>query len=293
MAPSAITPTSELKGAAQVKAGSTFLRHLRHGLALLLFSAPFFFESAHSDTSDVFGATKQSEAAMMGIMYDLKQTPDGKPTNVDPGTYCDVLDEYLSKNWDERVLEGYYKVIRPLYTTQIFIPNMDANNAPKAFGAEKTVQPSRWVIHYKAQVTPPADGTYRFWGCADDIMAVAVNGKTSLVGPRPDLPLKNTTWKSTEGDGPQAADDALRAGDWFTAKAGEILDLDVIIGERPGGFFNAFVMIEKQGENYPKDVNGRNILPIFQVAPFDTPVIDDLNSEPKFSKGFPVWKSFQ
>ncbi len=36
---------------------------------------------------------------------------------------------------------------------------------------------------YKAQVSPPAPGTYRFVGIADDILAVGVNGKTMLVSP--------------------------------------------------------------------------------------------------------------
>jgi hypothetical protein len=43
------------------------------------------------------------------------------------------------------------------------------------------VQPSNWIIHYKGQVSPPSAGTYRFWGTADDLIAVAVNGKTELV----------------------------------------------------------------------------------------------------------------
>src|SRR5271167_3791405 len=134
--------------------------------------------------SSAFGKSTQSEAALIGVLYDLKQTQDHKPTNVDPETYSAVIDEFLSKGWDESVLNRYYRVSKPLYTTQIFIPNMNADKAPEAFGAERTVKPSRWVIHYKAQVSPPSGGTYRFWGIADDIMAAAVNGKTVLVGAR-------------------------------------------------------------------------------------------------------------
>jgi len=234
--------------------------------------------------SSVFGQSKQSEAAFMGMLYDLKQTQDHKPTTVDPETYTTVLDEFLSQGWDESVLNRYYRVSKPLYTTQIFIPNMNADKAPEAFGAEKTVKPSRWVIQYKGQVSPPEPGTYRFWGIADDIMAVAVNGKTVLVGCRRDMHMTRTNWHASERDGAHAGDGNLIPGDWFTLKADEIIDLDIIIGERPGGIFNAFVMLEKQGATYETDRRGHPILPIFQIAPYDTPKAPDA----QFATGFPT-----
>ena len=46
--------------------------------------------SGDDDQSSVFGQSKQSEAAFMGVLYDLKQTQDRKPTNVDPNTYSAV-----------------------------------------------------------------------------------------------------------------------------------------------------------------------------------------------------------
>jgi hypothetical protein len=250
---------------------------------------------ADEPAAGVFGEESKSEAALVGVLYDLKQTQDHKATSVDPNSYSKVVQEFLVKNWDESVLNRYYRVSKPLYTTQIFIPNMDANNAPKAFGAEKTVRPSLWVVHYKGQVSPPTEGTYRFWGCADDAFAAAVNGKTVLVACRPDMAVSMTdiTWKSTEKPGGQAADDPLIAGDWFTVKQGEIIDLDVIIGERPGGLFNAFFMVEKQGETYEKDAQGNPILPIFQVAAYETPSDSDLNKQPRFATGFTPWKCYQ
>ena len=216
-------------------------------LAFGFFCALLPIDAARADDSNVFGQETPSEAALVGVLYDLKQTQDHEPTNVTPGSYSDVVEEFLVKGWDESVLNRYYRVSRPLYTTQIFIPNMDANNAPKAFGAEQMVKPSRWIIHYKGQISPPSPGTYRFWGCADDALAVAVNGKTVLVACRPDMKMPKVAWKATDRDGAQAADDPLRPGDWIDFKADDIADLDVIIGERPGGEFNAFLMIEKKG----------------------------------------------
>ena len=244
--------------------------------------------------NSVFGQSQESEAALIGVMYDLKQTQSHQPTNVNAATYyTDVLDIYLGNHWDESVLDKYYRVSRPLYTTQIFIPDMNADEAPKAFGAEKTIQPSRWIIHYKGQVSPPTPGTYRFWGCSDDIIAVAVNGKTMLIATMGSADnLKKMGWAPSEPDGMPAADNRLRPGDWFTVKANEIIDLDIIIGECPGGFFNAFLMIQNQGETYAKDKDGNLILPIFQVATHDTPVLSD-RLQPQFAKAPTPWKSYQ
>ena len=259
------------------------------GLMVTLFSS-----HPRADESDVFGHQTQSEAALMGILYDLKQTQDRQPTNVTPATYFSVLDEFISKGWDESLLDGYYRVSRPIYTTQIFVPEMNADQAPKAFGAEATVKPSRWIIHYKGQVSPPEDGTYRFVGSSDDFIAVAVNGKTELVAPLRGNPEKSfplTGWKSSEPLGLKAADGELCSGDWVAMKVGVPIDLDVIIGERPGGRFNAFLMIEKQGGHY--EMSGTHpILPIFQVAPYDTPVGGHLE-QPEIAKGYPTWKSYQ
>jgi len=268
------------------------MRLSTNALGTLAFFGALFLGTLLSradNDSSAFGQSKQSEAALIGVLYDLKQTQDHKPTNVDPAVYCTVIDEFLSKGWDETVLNRYYRVSRPLYTTQIFIPSMDANQAPKAFGAEKTVQPSRWVIHYKGQVSPPESGTYRFWGIADDVMAVAVNGKTVLVGNRRDTRLPLTNWKASERDGAHAGDGELRPGDWMPLKEDEIIDLDVIVGERPGGIFNAFLMIEKQGASYNTDRRGHPILPIFQIAAYTTPPTHDA----EFATGFPPWKSYQ
>jgi hypothetical protein len=274
---------------------STMAAHIRFLATWLLLAVILLAIGSRlpADT-DTFGQKTQSEAALMGILYDFKQTQDRQPTSVDAESYWKVLDEFFSKGWDETVLNKYYRVSRPLYTTQIFIPQISANEAPKAFGAEATVKPSRWIIHYKGQVSPPEDGTYRFVGSSDDFIAVAVNGKTELIAPLRQLspasfPLTN--WKSTDGFGLPAADGNLVNGDWVTLKAGEPIDLDVIIGERPGGVFNAFLMVEKQGGNY-ETKDGHPVLPIFQVAPYDTPS-GDPGLQPQFSKDSPPWKSYQ
>ncbi len=259
------------------------------GVVLLSFG----MAGACGEETNVFGVAQPISASLMGAFYDLKQTQKHMPTHVSPSLYTKIIDAYLARDWDERVLSPYFQMSTTLYTTQIFIPNMNADAAPKAFHADRTVGPSLWVVHYKGQVSPPAPGTYRFWGCADDALAVAVNGKTVLVACRHDMALPHVTWRSTESPGAQAADDPLIAGDWMTIGPNQIVDLDVLLGERPGGLFNAFLLVEKQGESYPVDGRGHRIFPIFQLAQYQTPMINDLGKEPNFATGYPPWIGYQ
>src|SRR5690606_19880069 len=131
--------------------------------------------SSHA-ADNAFGKEEKTEGALIGIIYDLKQDQHRRPTGIDPAQYPKVVSEFVKKNWDESVLNRFFRPARALYATQLFIPQMSADEAPKAFGVENVVKPAAWVIHYKGQVSPPEDGKYRFLCFADDLMVVAVNG---------------------------------------------------------------------------------------------------------------------
>lgn len=205
-----------------------------------------------------FGSSnKTGEAALIGILYDFKQTQQRQPTKETERTYKGILVEFFKSDWDEAVLNRYFRVTRPVYTTQISIPGMNADEAPKAFGVADVVQPRLWVVHYKGQVAPPEGGLYRFSGYADDIIAVRVNGRLVLVAGRPDCQPPSSVWKAPEADGPGD----LRHGDWIALKAGEVVDFDVLIGERPGGQFSAQLLVSKQGASF-----GGGRPPLFKLA---------------------------
>lgn len=247
------------------------------------------------NTPNVLGQSPAGEAALMGIFYDLKLTASHQTSDITPGNYANVVHEFIAQKWNERVLNRYYRVSQPIYTTQIFDPYMNSDEVPKAFGVEKLVKPTRWLIHYKGQVSAPAPGTYRFWGASDDVLIVAINSKTELVACYPDIQdkVKENCWQQTERDGAQVVNQRLHPGDWFTVGANEIIDFDALTGDRPGGQYYAFLLIEKKGDTYQRDSDHNPILPIFQLAPYNTPVINDLHLQPKFAKGFPVWKCYQ
>jgi len=218
------------------------------------------------------------QAALIGILYDLKQTQQRQPTQETERTYRGVISTFLQSEWDEDILNRYFRVTRPVYTTQIFIPSMNADQAPLAFGVSDVVAPRLWVVHYKGQVAPAVGGIYRFSGEADDIIAVRINGRTVLVAGRPDCLPPKSVWNSSEPES-----HGRRLGDWISLKAGEVVDFDVIIGERPGGQFLALLYIEKQGateSGHP---------PIFKLAPTPAPTRGNFGPDTSWS----VWTAKQ
>jgi hypothetical protein len=243
-----------------------------------------------ADDASAYGVQKSGEAALMGMFYDLKQTQQHTPLAIN---YAKTIDDFLNQNWDESVLNHYYRATRLLYTTQIFIPSIDAEKGTEAFGVTKFVQPDWYLIHYKGQVVVPKDGTYRFAGYGDNVLIIGVNEKTVLVADRADIVLPTFKWTAS-GEGCRAYPDAhIIDGDWLNLKADQIVDLDILIGESSGGKSAFFLMIEKKGEHYEIDQEGRPILPIFQVAPYNTPEVPAGRSAPRFSKEGVIWKCLQ
>ena len=189
------------------------------------------------------GAGQASEAGLIGIFYDMKQTQKREPIDMDRKQFDSVIAKFIDSDWDEGVLKDFYRVPRPLYTTELYIDTINSDDGPKAFGTEKTVQSRKWMVHYKGQVIPPGDGTYRFIGNADDFLGVAVNGKTVLFAIHSAPRVK---WYAKE----QCDVRDFTAGDWFEVKGGKPIDLDIMTGDSPGGQFRCLLGIEKQGVDY-------------------------------------------
>lgn len=243
-------------------------------------------------TEAMFGSREVRSSALVGILYDLKQDQSRKPTKMDIRTYGRVIDEFISKGWDEGVLNRYFRAARPLYTTQVFIPLIPASAAPKAFEVENIVKPSFWIIHYKGQVSAPSSGQWRFWGYGEEVCSVAINGKNVLLSNWREITTPSVGWKSPELPGQRAASGHIKAGDWIELEAGQVVDIDVLIGERGGGVFAAYLLIEKRGETYEK-IDGHPILPVFQLAPYDTPQPKSVKEGPVIAKNGPIWKGLE
>lgn len=244
---------------------------------------------AQPEGASVFGSDKLNESALIGILYDLKQNQQHEPNG---DVFLATAAEFVREGWDESILNRFYRVTKPLYTTQIFIPVMGAEAAPTAFKVDKLVKPSRWIVHYKGQVSPPHAGTYRFVGLCDDLLAIAVNGETVHIGEYKTWRLKNHGWRDAPRDGPRTPFGGSVYGDWFTLKQDEIVDLDIIIGEYPGGKFGGWVLIEEKGVTYPMDNAGKPILPVFQLAAQPIPR-EGQNMDATPAKPHELWRCHQ
>lgn len=234
--------------------------------------------------------------SLTGHLYDLKQLKNGTPSKLEQDhAYPAEIARFVNGGFNESAFDKYFVGPNPLFTTQIFIPKIQSEQGPLAFGVGGRVQPKMWVVVYKGNVVPTESGTYHFVGVCDDILVVRFNGRVVL----------DSGSMTPSGHGPQKfyAGDGLKLeskkgmewykgsgrGDPFQVTASESYPMEVMIGEWPGGDFKAWLQIEKDGVEYEKDSKGVPILPIFKLAPSDVP--HPVGEAPLFAKTGPVWKA--
>jgi len=225
-----------------------------------------------------FGNPDPTDLALEGRLFDFKRSNNG--TDQTSGEMEKILASFLDGGWNFDSLNSVYEVPdTKLYTTQIITPYISAGAAPSAFGVEKTMGPSYWAVIYTGTVVPPRDGRYRFAGVADDILAVAVNGKTVLIGCVNNSTFASTTsWKQPNDPKdkylPSPAGPVVY-GDWMDLKADEPITLQVLVSEVPGGGFAAWLLWERENAKYPQWPDGTPQLPVFQMSKLpDLPRMD-------------------
>ena len=236
----------------------------------------------------MFGFRDGRGGGMAGTFYDLKKTHDGKPSGMDVGRYSGVVAEF-TKHWDPKVFAGYFQGPKPLYMAQLYIPVMDADEGPKAFDLAKKVQPKMWVVHYKGEVAAPEAGKFRFVGKSDDLIIVRFAGRLVLDWSQPDAGHLSE-WHPHEKAYPYPGTNnfGCMPGDWLEVEAGKTYPLEILIGERPGGLFSAYLMMEKEGAHYESH-EGLPKFPLFRVADVTAPA--HKKDTPTFATGGPVWKA--
>jgi len=242
----------------------------------------------------------QAGGTLVGRFYDLKQFRDRK-TNPDlkklgPANLAvKEVTDFIKGGCNPNSLSEFFQAPTVLYATQIFVPQMQADAAPKAYGVEKEVQPKAWIAHYKGKVSPPATGGYRFVGGGDDHLAVRIDGRLVL-----DAGRKVSGFKSDRAKNPSYAYDfrnngwlisqrgGFTVGNRMELRAGQFYDIDIVFSEGPGGRFFAMVLFEQDGVNYKKDDKGNPILPIFRVTDTKT---EPNNGAPNFMPDGPIWRA--
>jgi hypothetical protein len=227
---------------------------------------------------------------LVGHLYDLKQTADGKPTDITYGgnrfegalkdhseldklpgvaawvtlgkiiddpksrdlitdsylNHIKFLNEYFDKRWDENLLKRYYQSKEALMAYQMFIPNSSAEDAINAFGVEKEVKATHFIIYYKGSISPPRDGQYRFVGRSGNGSGVAVrlDGQNVFMS----FPFKIISHKPfdfKETDTRYHNDTGYPHGKWVTMEKGRKYPMEVLLDGGWGGVTVALMMEEK------------------------------------------------
>lgn len=225
----------------------------------------------------MFGA--RTGGGLRGTFYDLKQTSKKEPSGVTAQSYNGIVRSWVAGGLKESFIDKYFKAPEKLYATQFMLPQMDATEAPKAYGVEKDVKPAQWVAHYNGKVSPPASGTYQFVGTADDTLVVRFDGKLVLDG----------SWFVVSGLQPAGIEPrgaygghprkGYVKGTSFKVTAGQWYDIDVVIGEQPGGKFFACLCVMEEG---------KTAMPLFRLSPGKLPKTEN---PPPFEEDGPIWKA--
>ena len=259
------------------------------------------------DFTPMFGIKEGSgktAGLLTGHFYDLKQMRDRKinaelerrgvavGTGLGPNELAIAKLEFakLAKlGWSNSYLAKFFQAPQPLYASRIFIPVMSANQAPREFGVADLVQPRAWLARYKGKISPPSDGVYRFVGLADDFMYVRFEGRLVLDASIHDVGSGFVTDrpKKSQYRYGESLWEKLTVGRRIEMKAGNYYNIDILIGEGPGGVFCSYLLYEKEGEKYEMNALGNPILPVFRLDDSPIPVSQQIPTR----RDSPIWRS--
>jgi len=228
---------------------------------------------------------KGNGTGLKGYFYDLKQTPKGAKTDAAIGAelhdgdpefdkgvkaHAAILHDFFSHEWDESVLNKYFRADQSIVAPQIMMPIMHSEEAPKAFGVDKQIKGMRWLVHYKGKVTTPRDGSFRFVGWGDDFIAVRFDKKTVfLVAYQRHIGDVARDFPGLKMQDSRA--DRTMKGEWFQTERGKVYDMEVVVSEAFGGRSTYLLMIEEKNPSapYPKKTQAGMTdcpaYPVFQV----------------------------
>lgn len=222
----------------------------------------------------MFGSSTAINGALKGRLYDLKQSRSGKGINYDSATpkFANIAKAIERRRFSPSAFSDYFQAPIELNLTNLAIPFSDASLGPEYFGAKDSIKPSGWIAAYHGKIAAPEAGNYRFRAASDDFLVAHVDGRRNLVACWPDLQAEligSFTTGTQQGSTKSPLGDAqLHAGEWMNLKPGQVVDVSLAIGERPGGKVGFLLEVEKEGETYRIAPDGRKILPLFTTHSF-------------------------
>ena len=233
----------------------------------------------------MFGGTKSAEVGndFEGTFYSVAYDRRGEKTSMDSARLLTLVRQFIDSGWNPYIFAPYYRASQKLYTTQIFLPSMSSEFGPSFFGIPSgpDFDPYLWCVHYKGKIANQKGGRFRFRGFGDDILLVRVNGKLVFNGSHGHHREYLSDWESDSDDDWKYYIGAgeCAVGNWFELEPGTSVAMEVLIGEIPGGDFCAYLLVEKEGEDYPKNRQGMPVLPVFKTAEIPEGVKDKIKYE--------------
>ena len=242
-----------------------------------------------SDAITVFGGNQSVGNDFKGTFYDMKRSRTGRNIPMSGDQFQVVLSKFVRDDWNPGKLARYYQAPKKTYTTSFMIPTTQSVLGPEAFGESNYlgdpdgVGGYYWCALYTGELVYHRDIKFRFWGTGDDVFLVRVNGEIVLEANWEDqwgnnLPMMEiaTDWQSSAAASRQYWMGIMKAevGDWIELKAGEPLDMEVLIAEIPGGGFGAMLCVEEDGVDYPRKKDGGPTLPMFKTTEPSLDLID-------------------
>jgi hypothetical protein len=214
----------------------------------------------------LFGTSGFNTPGLVGTLFDIKQTTGGTFKDPGVGGYVTAVQKFISSGWSESFLRAnYFESKQKLTLQQVLMPlaKGNASEAPTAFEAP-SIKPSRWIVHYKGAVKAPFSGKMRFVGMADDWITVRWQKQPKLIA---GYNLMGTYTSAKPSGGKNAKAPAppagvgdtfpylnrppMQSGPWFTVTKGTEYDMEIAMGETPGGEFCAILAFQKENEKSP------------------------------------------
>ena len=230
----------------------------------------------------IFGSGQSIGNDFVGTFYDFKRDRSGRSIPMDPYSYLAVVTKFVRGGWKTSQLARYYQSPKKLYATSFMVPWLRSSVAPVAFG-EYDTGGWCWAAHYKGLLVYPEDLTFRFWGNGDDLLMVRVDGEMVLAANwygSDRWPMGNVanSWQSDSADSAKyfLGNNVARVGDWITLEAGVPLDMEVLLGEVPGGGFCSMLTVEVKGVEYEHNRQNGPILPMFKTSEPSHDLLDQI-----------------
>ena len=210
-----------------------------------------------------------------GRLYDLKQSRERVVTEANSNnSSLKILKKFEEKGYDRSVLESFFVAPDELTASRFWIPSIPASTMAKCFNVEKDVRPNCLVLHYKAKIVPPKEGTYRFVGFGDDFLGIKCDGKLILPFDRKGSRVY------LRGEKAGALYEVTKRGhavsDPIRLSKNQSCDFEVVLSKWSGGLTGFSLLVEREEDlaKYKRTSEGYPIIPIFETD-ISAPIPED------------------